>query len=266
MKVLTKKAMVGLGLLLSVSQIATASLLVDVMGYYHPLPESVNKVCQQQENCPEIEIEYIQSSQRWVNRIINQKVDASIDDTIRHKPITINDYEVTVSKAVKIALDDFAKSQIEEESVVAYSLSVSPTYLGHVGSLELFEVGDYLYTGGAHGMGHSEYVILDQNSKRQLKLDDLLIKGKKAQLNRLVEKHFDKWLMDNELDVAEHKATWEYKMTDNVTFGKKGLTFLYQPYEIGFYAMGMPEVIVPYHELKGVIKSTYLRPALQMAR
>ncbi len=224
------------------------------------------KVCEKQESCPEIEIKYIQSSQGWVDRIINQKVDASIDSDIQHKPIIIEDYEIKVSNAVKTALDDFAKSQIEEESLMAYSLSATPSYLGHVGDLELFEVGGYLYTGGAHGIGHSEYVILDSKNKRQLKLDDLLVKGKKAKLNQLVEKHFDKWLMDNDLDVEEHKATWEYKMTDNVTFGKTGLTFLYQPYEIGYYAMGMPEITVPYNQLHGIIQKKYLQPAMQLAK
>ena len=47
-------------------------------------------------------------------------------------------------------------------------------------------------------------------------------------------------------------------LTDNFSFNKDGITFLYQPYAIGPYVMGMPELTIKYQDLKGVIKAEYL--------
>ena len=46
----------------------------------------------------------------------------------------------------------------------------------------------------------------------------------------------------------------EFELNDNFEISEKGLTFLFNQYEIGPYAIGMPEIFIPYSKMKGLIK------------
>ena len=47
-------------------------------------------------------------------------------------------------------------------------------------------------------------------------------------------------------------------MTDNFALTKDGLKFVYNPYEIAPYAMGQQEIVIPYSELKSLLKPNAL--------
>jgi hypothetical protein len=47
---------------------------------------------------------------------------------------------------------------------------------------------------------------------------------------------------------------WEFKLTDNISVHKNGISFNYNQYEIGPYATGAPSVFLKWSELKGVLK------------
>jgi hypothetical protein len=40
-----------------------------------------------------------------------------------------------------------------------------------------------------------------------------------------------------------------------------GIVVKYQPYEIAPYSSGQPELLIPYSELKGILRPEYLPPA-----
>ncbi|WP_434352949.1 RsiV family protein [Psychrobacter sp. HD31] len=255
-------------LFLSSNMAQASGLLVNVQQYYHQLPDSVSDVCLKHDNCPTIEVSYINSTQPWINTLINQNVNQLIAGDAKYQPVSFVDYHVNVPKEVQTTLDNFAKSQIEDMSGsqgLPYSKSVEPAYLGHVGSLELFSIGGYDYFGGAHGMGFVFYSILDSDLKQEIGLDDILIANQKPVLSKLVEAEFDKWIIEQGMTPSEHKAYWKFRLTNNVTFTPEGLSFLHQPYEVGPYAAGMPEFTVPYAKLKGVLKPKYLKLGKQFS-
>jgi hypothetical protein len=47
----------------------------------------------------------------------------------------------------------------------------------------------------------------------------------------------------------------EFKLNNNFALKKGGLLFMFNSYEIGTYAAGNPQVFIPYHEIKKLIKS-----------
>ncbi len=239
---------------------AQASLLVQEYPYHYQLPKAVLDNCNDNDNCPEIEVSYILTNHTWVDNIINQQVNKQIIDNKKIKTppnqVTLKGDELEVPTEIKNALDNFSKEQISSESSLSYSFSVHPNYLGHTGTLELFAITSYRYMGGAHGMGVVLYQVLDAKTQKMLTLDDILLKNKKEKLTKLVKAEFNKFLKERDTDP---KADYvEFAMTDNFTFTKDGLKFLYQPYEITPYAMGMPELTISYDKLKGVIKSEYI--------
>ncbi len=258
---------ISFGSLLNVAQ--ASGLLVEVNPYYHELPKAVSDVCTKEDNCPEIEISYLNSSQPWINRIINRQINTLIAGKGVYPAVITRGHPAKMPASVKQSLDNFATTQMKDiaEGAVGipYSKSVAPRYLGHAGSLELFQVGGYDYWGGAHGLGFVLYSILDTDVQKAVSLDNMLLTGKKAALTNLVETEFVKWLVDEQGTTAEeHKAYWEFSLTDNVTFTDKGLSFLYQHYEVAPYAAGMPEFTVPYDKLDGIIKAKYLLAGRQL--
>jgi hypothetical protein len=46
--------------------------------------------------------------------------------------------------------------------------------------------------------------------------------------------------------------------TNNFCITKKGILFLYNPYEIAAYAMGEIELFIPFEELKTVVNPRFL--------
>ena len=135
---------------------------------------------------------------------------------------------------------------------------VTPDYLGHVNDFELFEIHSYVFTGGAHGMPYSEYLTFDLNTKKQVTLDDMLIKGKKPRFEALAHDAYKAWVKTVADDVSSYEKSWPFTLSDNVTLTDQGIDIRYQHYSIGPYAYGMPVLSIPYSQLQGVIKPQFL--------
>jgi hypothetical protein len=117
--------------------------------------------------------------------------------------------------------------------------------------------------GAAHGSPFIEVVNYDLRSNKQLKLADLFqpranylqtisdycIKDLKRQNN--AQKPDERMLTDEGIAEgasakAENYGNW------NIT--AKGLLITFDSYQVGAYAVGQPEVMVPYAALKGILK------------
>lgn len=233
----------------------------------YELPKSVSEACQGKEDyrCPEIKVQYANSSQSWINHLINARINQLLPDSEPgYNNVSQNYYNSGIDNdegSVHNRLDQFAHSQLNDISAgssLNYSFQIEPTYWGHVGNVELFEVDSYLYLAGAHGMPYSEYLMLDTQTKQQIKLDDLLVPGKKKQLQAKVYQAYKAWVQQNNDDVESYESMWPFELTDNVLLTDEGLTFRYQAYQISPYAYGLPELVIPYSELKGIIATKYL--------
>ena len=224
----------------------------------YELPKSVSEVCQGREDyhCPEIEIQYANSSQSWINNLINARINELLPDSE-----SINGTAIPGDDSVRNRLDRFAHSQLNDipaGSSLNYSFQIEPTYWGHVGNVELFEVDSYLYLAGAHGMPYSEYIMLDSQTKQQIKLDDILVSGKKKQLQAKVYQAYKTWVKQNSDEAESYEKMWPFELTDNVLLTDEGVSFKYQAYQISPFAYGLPELTIPYSELKGIIAAKYI--------
>ncbi len=75
-------------------------------------------------------------------------------------------------------------------------------------------------------------------------MSDILKPGYEEKLSALAEKIFKE----------EINNDFEFVMTDDFTIVPGGLQFNYDPYEIGSYAEGYIDILIPYAKLKGLIK------------
>lgn len=228
------------------------------------------------DKCPEIDYQFIDTHNDWLDTIINKAVLSNLqlnfDDKQAEKRWQSFADTPRPSKAqfvnqLNFALSQFVKAnsdwRAESESELNYSVASKPTYLGHQRlnnghELELFSVSGEQYLGGAHGMNWVNYYVFDMVDKKQLALDDIIMPNQKVILEKIVKAEYEKYLKANGMDIKEMAETWEFFLTDNFMLDDKGITFLYQPYAITPYVMGMPEFTIPYSRLKGVLKMGYL--------
>ncbi|WP_201535140.1 RsiV family protein [Psychrobacter ciconiae] len=247
-------AAVGLG----VSQSFAASFVTDFEMLDFTLPKDVVKICQDKDNCPVIEVQHLKSNQRWIDTAVNQRVNnLAINHGISDKAPS----RATSDQAAKTALNDFSRAQFQDaptDAPWAYQLSVTPNYIGHVNDIELIRIDSYQFTGGAHGLPYSEHLMFDQKLKRQLKLNDILMTGKKPRFEALAKAAYKKWVSEFYDDIKDYEKSWPFSLTDNVTLTDKGVDIVYQPYAIAPYAAGMPTLSIPYQQLNGILKPQYM--------
>jgi len=122
-----------------------------------------------------------------------------------------------------------------------------------------FTVSSYS-AGAAHPNSYTEVVNFDLKNGKQLKLADLFVPGSKylqvistycIQELKKQTKGADATLDD---DWIQKGAAPELTNYDNWTVRKKGLGITFDPYQVGPYAAGPQNVLVPYASLKDIIK------------
>ena len=153
------------------------------------------------------------------------------------------------------------------------------SFVSQKGNLVQIKNFTYIYAGGAHGMENTDFIIYDLAQDRQIFMGDILTNpsAKNALYNEIFEGYenlirtewssqdpkCDKKCQDN--DVKEFVQNfWEHNSVDEIIdyasfyFTDEGVAFVYSPYMIAPYAMGEPEIIVPYDNLHGIIKAEFL--------
>ncbi len=126
-------------------------------------------------------------------------------------------------------------------------------------SVVSFAILSYAYTGGAHGNSGYTGVTFDSQSGSILTLSDILTDEDGFQaaaqqwiVEKLAADHGDELFED----YAETVATmWEAE--PDWYLDAKGITFVFDPYEVGPYAMGAAFVSCPYAEFAAYMKEDY---------
>lgn len=126
-----------------------------------------------------------------------------------------------------------------------------------------FVTRHYEYTGGAHGITAFTAKTYDSASGRELALEDVAVDLRQLAdaVVKELEANFPMEYADgNYRDIVERQilgngsnssATW--------ALNYYGMVFYYGSYELGAYAMGCPEVIVPFAKYPGLFREAYTR-------
>ena len=223
----------------------------------YELPKQITATCYEKENCPSIEVVYVDTNQVWLNVQMNRRIEEiAIGSTSMVE-------DVPKPAGIIEALNRFSLSQLDDlpkDSGLYYALSVMPRYQGHIDDFELFAIDGYTYMGGAHGLPFTENMVFDLNTRQQITLDDMLLPKQKPKFDALAHQAYRQWIRQAmpDANAEDYERGWTFSLSDNVTFGADGIEILYQPYEISPYAMGMPTLVVGYNHLDGIIKPEIL--------
>ncbi|MEN2752206.1 RsiV family protein [Psychrobacter sp. FBL11] len=251
----------GVAILLSAFSLSTnATTLISATDYLDcNLPKHLQERCIKRGNCPKIDIKYLKTNHDWLNGVVNGRINDLIVNSKMSESASINNKSSQAD--VRAAIDDFAASQFADlpaDSVFTYRLMIEPKYIGHVDNFELFEIHSYVFTGGAHGMPYSEYLVFDSTTKQQVQLVDMLQKGKKSDFEALAYDAYKQWVGTVASDTHDYEQSWPFVFSDNITLTDKGIDIRYQHYSIGPYAYGMPVLSIPYDKLNTSIKPYFM--------
>ncbi len=125
------------------------------------------------------------------------------------------------------------------------------------GYLTIYTSG-YEFSGGAHGNSWEVYENYDIRNKKKLPLS-AIIHIDSTKISALLEKKFRQ-----DYEVEEGKSLTEFglfenkiKPNNNFYFDDWGMTFVYNQYEIGPYALGIIALFIPWEKLQPYLDRTF---------
>lgn len=241
--------------------------------------------------CPEFSIERLKSNQAFVDETIDQAIldnlDKMLDIAQLSKAKKDADQQQTASQAsasevqvnktpvqqLQERVQPYANSFLEMDKELKtlgasgqITISLSPKILNSDKPLATVVLNTSSYLGGAHGASAQTYFNFDLVSKKQVGLDQIIEANQKAKFEKLAHDAFETWVIDSKLaeSVNEYEQAWKFTLSDNFYLGKQGLILQYGEYDIGPYVVGLPRLMIPYDQLKGVLKSQYFPAEMQV--
>ncbi|MDN5416924.1 MAG: RsiV family protein [Acinetobacter sp.] len=241
--------------------------------------------------CPEFSIERLKSNQAFVDEMIDQAIldnlDKMLDIAQLSKAKKDADQQQTASQAsasevqanktpvqqLQERVQPYANSFLEMDKELKtlgasgqITISLSPKILNSDKPLATVVLNTSSYLGGAHGASAQTYFNFDLVSKKQVGLDQIIEANQKAKFEKLAHDAFKTWVIDSKLaeSVNEYEQAWKFTLSDNFYLGKQGLILQYGEYDIGPYVVGLPRLMIPYDQLKGVLKSQYFPAEMQV--
>jgi|GEM_PF-1435303 hypothetical protein len=132
--------------------------------------------------------------------------------------------------------------------------SVSPLYFDK--DYLAVNISRYAFTGGAHGMHHNTILNYDLQTGSAITLDSIVrVKDREILRQRISEeirKNYGLQAGESLRKAGLFEDTVE--ISNNYCITSRGISFVYNPYEIGPYAMGVIIVFVPENKLNDVLK------------
>lgn len=239
--------------------------------FSYELPKSMKEICYFDNKkvedddgfCTKIDIHLAKVEPLWIEQIVNKRI--TNDDNpklikFRQSVDEFVDEHLLFIQDIKLATEENKEPFISASS---YSWIEKPELLpNHNNVAQIVLIRD-IYMGGAHGMPNTEYLLFDMDLQTQIGFADVIIGEKIGDFEKLAYESFKAYLkqeleLKTDREIKEYEETWKFELTKNFYFGKQGLALVYQPYEMGAYAQGFIEVVVPYDKLGNIIKVQYL--------
>ena len=140
---------------------------------------------------------------------------------------------------------------IEEEwaFVMDWSESIDGSFLDPYKGMVSYLKYAYGYSGGAHGMDVLTCRTFDLKTGEQIFEEDLFKRGYEDRLTEALRTNLLSRYEDQDMFFET-----DITPSDEFYLTSEGITYIYQRYEIGPYAIGIIEVLVPWKEIKDIIR------------
>ena len=203
-------------------------------------------------------IKYSKSQERWFSSdegevnisLLGLKTNVAWLNDLLWSELVKNDFGENVSKTRDQMLSKYktiwndVKESLEKEPELGFSSNTWMMFVGQKEKLATFAIRYYSYTGGAHGLGGSEYLTIDMTTHKVLMLSDIIEQKKLPEVKELLWSFYTDYgrIKDEE---AFTKKT-DFDVSKNFYLAHDGIHFIYHEYEIASYAEGEQDLVIPW--------------------
>ena len=208
------------------------------------LTENELNICESQK-CPEITINYLVV---FGDDTIADRINKKINDFIIGS-LMFEENSLQTAESIDEAAKNFARIYFEDQSQfpdmsAEYSAVISVIETFNSPTLICLEMGQYLYTGGAHGYATTSFLNIDPKTGMELTLDELF--KNKEKFTTLAEKEFRKQQNIKKTQSINDLGFWfeedTFYLPETVGFTADTLIFVYNQYDIASFADGPIEL------------------------
>jgi len=201
--------------------------------------ESELQICEN-DPCSKIDIDYIIASG---NKEVTENINTKIETYIISK-LFLGEDEQPSAKTIKEAANQFVIAYRDHKNEFEYNLEyeaeISVSKVFENTNLTSLQFQSYLYTGGAHGYGSTEFKNFDLHTGKEINTSDLF--NDYNGFLKLVETEFRKEFKIPEEESINYNGFWFdddiFYLPESIGFLKKELLFIYNQYDIASYAEG----------------------------
>ncbi len=157
-----------------------------------------------------------------------------------------SDYEGFIANEKEMC-DNAPFTCIWENSQLGYPVFNQNNILSYRNSM-------YAYNGGAHGTYGTWHTNYNTLNGQMITLETLFKNDSEKNLISLLKTKLKQKYKTNNLDAVNLDEVF---VPENIQISFGGIIFHYNPYEIGPYSLGAPEVFIPYSELKPYLANNH---------
>lgn len=123
-----------------------------------------------------------------------------------------------------------------------------------------YGINRYVFMGGAHGLNTINYMNFNLKTGKQITESDIFLKNTNSKLIELIKKRIVEQSKEDEglepIKTLEKTDYWidAIKPNGNFYLTDESLNYVFNPYEIGPYYLGITEVRIPYDRMKNILK------------
>lgn len=226
------------------------------------LTEEALEICGT-SSCPEMTVNYLLAKG---NSDTAQRIN-SLVETFIIQTFDMKGEGESKAQDVQEALYGFAMAQQEfktafpdASSADNYEGQVDVTLYGSTDEVLSLELRRYLFTGGAHGYGGTEFANFNPADGRSLELTDLV--SDMTGFLETAEVIFRQAHGIEEGQSLNDGGFWfdqdRFRLPESVGVSEEGLLFVYNPYDIASYADGTIELFLPIDSIEVYLNSNLL--------
>ena len=203
-------------------------------------------------------IKYSKSQERWFSSdegevnisLLGLKTNVAWLNDLLWSELVKNDFGENVSKTRDQMLSKYktiwndVKESLEKEPELGFSSNTWMMFVGQKEKLATFAIRYYSYTGGAHGLGGSEYLTIDMTTHKVLTLPDIIDQKKLPEVKELLWSFYTNFGSTKDEDAFTKKT--DFDVSENFYLAHDGIHFIYHEYEIASYAAGEQDLVIPW--------------------
>gem|GEM_PF-1509813 len=117
----------------------------------------------------------------------------------------------------------------------------------------------YVFTGGSHGLLMHDFLVMDLESGKKIKLEDLFTPGYQEELTALINTAVRIMYFVKPEESLKERGFFTDRVEPHQNFyiNNDGIGFYYNYYMISSYANGPTDVFIPFSDLKGILAGRY---------